>query len=69
MARPALCWGSTLRPICGLLDRIGTRLYDDAVIPVALAHGWTAYPLRTAGTVLKLHAIEHLGQAISSATA
>ncbi len=55
----------TLRPICALLDRIGTRLYDDAVIPVALAHGWTAYPLRTAGTVLKLHAIEHLGQGSS----
>lgn len=50
----------TLGPTCRLLDHIGTRLHDDAVIPVALAHRWAAYPLRTAGTVLRLHAEEHL---------
>jgi hypothetical protein len=50
----------TLGPTCRLLDRIGTRLHDDALIPVALAHRWAAYPLRTAGTVLRLHAEEHL---------
>jgi hypothetical protein len=53
---------STLRPICGLLDQIGTQLYEDAVIPVALAHGWTAYPMRTAGTVLKLHVAEQMAR-------
>jgi hypothetical protein len=50
----------TLGPTCRLLDRIGTRLHDDALIPVALAHRWAAYPLRTAGTVLRLHAEQHL---------
>ena len=50
----------TLRATCSVLDRIGTRLYQDATIPVALAHKYVAYPLATAGRVLKLHAEEHL---------
>jgi hypothetical protein len=50
----------TLRATCQILDRIGTRLYQDATIPVALAHKYVAYPLVTAGRVLKLHAEEHL---------
>ncbi len=50
----------TLGPACRLLDHIGTRLHEDAIVPVALAHRWAAYPLRTAGTVLRLHAEEHL---------
>jgi hypothetical protein len=50
----------TLRATCGVLDAIGTRLYDDATIPVTLAHKYAAYPLNTAGQVLKLHAEEHL---------
>jgi hypothetical protein len=50
----------TLRATCGVLDAIGTRLYDDATIPVTLAHKYAAYPLSTAGQVLKLHAEEHL---------
>ena len=50
----------TLRASCGVLDAIGTRLYDDATIPVTLAHKYAAYPLNTAGQVLKLHAEEHL---------
>ncbi len=48
---------------CRLLDQIGTRLYDDAVIPLALAHKWASYPLRTAGSVLKVHAKEHFAAA------
>lgn len=56
----------TLRATCDVLDRIGTRLYVNATIPVALAHQWCAYPLAAAGHVLKLHAEEHLaGQAQS----
>jgi hypothetical protein len=39
------------------------RLYQDATIPVALAHKYAAYPLPTAGQVLKLHAEEHLDRA------
>jgi len=50
----------TLRATCELLDRIGTRLYPNATIPVVLAHEYAAYPLDTAGHVLKLHAEEHL---------
>jgi hypothetical protein len=50
----------TLRATCELLDRIGTRLYANATIPVVLAHDHAAYPLETAGHVLKLHAEEHL---------
>lgn len=53
----------TLRATCSVLDRIGTKLYQDATIPVALAHQWAAYPLNTAGKVLKLHAEEHLDRA------
>lgn len=53
----------TLRATCEVLDRIGTRLYEDATIPVALAHQWCAYPLAAAGHVLKLHAEEHLEKA------
>jgi hypothetical protein len=50
----------TLRASCDVLDRIGTRLYENATIPVALAHRWCAYPLAQATEVLKLHAEEHL---------
>ncbi len=37
-----------------LLDRIGTSLYEDAVIPVALAHSFASIPLRTGSKVLTL---------------
>ncbi|MCP2325238.1 hypothetical protein HDA40_003745 [Hamadaea flava] len=37
-----------------VLDGIGTRLYDDALIPVALAHHWAAYPLANAEKVLRM---------------
>lgn len=50
----------TLRGTCRLLDAVGTRLYENGTIPVALAHQYAAYPLATAGRVLKLHAEEHL---------
>ena len=44
-----------------LLDRIGTTLYEDAVIPVALAHSFAAIPLRTGSKVLVLLSRELLG--------
>ena len=50
----------TLRGTCELLDGIGTRLYENATVPVTLAHQYAAYPLAAAGRVLKLHAEEHL---------
>lgn len=57
----------TLRATCRVLDRIGTRLYQDATIPVALAHKYVAYPLATAGRVLRLHAEEHLDRSAAAA--
>jgi hypothetical protein len=50
----------TLRATCEVLDRIGIRLYPNATIPVALAHEYAAYPLTSAGHVLKLHAEDNL---------
>ncbi len=44
----------TLRPILRLLDRIETRLYPDAVIPIALAHSAAALPLGTGSDVLQI---------------
>jgi hypothetical protein len=37
-----------------LLDQIGTLLYQDAVIPVALAHSAASIPLTTGSKILKL---------------
>jgi len=44
----------TLPRTVDLLDRLGTRLYEDALIPVALAHHWAAYPLASADRVLRV---------------
>lgn len=44
------------------LDCIGTALYQDAVIPVALAHSFAAMPLRTGSKVLRLLSQEFLGR-------
>lgn len=44
----------TLKRTLLLLDKIGTRLYDNALIPVALAHSFAAYPLTTSTQVLRL---------------
>jgi hypothetical protein len=58
----------TLRPTLQLLDRIGTRLYQDAVIPVALAHNYAAYPLGTGSDVLRILAQQNLGIDPSAST-
>jgi NurA domain len=50
-----------LPDVLGLLDRIGTSLYKDAVIPVALAHSFASIPLRTGSKVLRLLSQELLG--------
>jgi hypothetical protein len=52
----------TLGPTLALLDEIGTKLYQDALIPVALAHSYAAIPLRTGSRVLKLLSQEFLGR-------
>lgn len=43
-----------LAQICDLVDRIGTAMYDDALIPIALAHRYAAIPLAQANSVLSL---------------
>ena len=52
----------TLASTCALIESIGTRLYDDATIPLVLAHRFAAFPVETAGQVLRLHVEQHLGQ-------
>ncbi len=52
---------SLLPNTLALLDRIGTSLYEHALIPVALAHSFASIPLRTGSKVLTLLAQEGLG--------
>jgi hypothetical protein len=52
----------TLRRTLVLLDEIGTQLYDNALIPVALAHSFAAYPLTTSTQVLRLLTEQTLGR-------
>jgi hypothetical protein len=52
----------TLASTCALIEQIGTRLYDDATIPLVLAHRFAAFPVETAGEVLRLHVEQNLGQ-------
>lgn len=60
-------WNSETMPqTLALLDEIGTKLYQDALIPVALAHSYAAIPLRTGSKVLKLLSQEFLGQTTSA---
>lgn len=51
----------TLRSTLDVLDRLQTRLYPNAVIPVALAHSASALPLGTGRSVLTLLAQDGLG--------
>jgi hypothetical protein len=53
-----------LRDTLAFLDRIGTALYQDAVIPVALAHSFASIPLRTGSKVLKLLSQQFLSGAL-----
>jgi hypothetical protein len=54
-----------LRAIVEALDRLQTRLYPNAVIPVALAHSEASLPLGTGRSVLTLLAQQHLGTRIT----
>ncbi|MDO3067643.1 hypothetical protein [Mycobacteroides abscessus] len=53
----------TLRATLEALDRVQTRMYQNAVIPVALAHEAVALPLGTGSHVLTLMAKQALGLA------
>lgn len=51
----------TLRPICEVLDHVQTRLYENAVIPVALAHSAASLPLGVGQSVLRALVQQSLG--------
>ena len=51
----------TLRPVCEVLDHVQTRLYDNAVIPVALAHSAASLPLGVGQSVLRALVQQSLG--------
>ncbi|MDQ3672721.1 MAG: hypothetical protein M3364_09855 [Actinomycetota bacterium] len=59
--RSDLAYYPTMRRTLALLDEIGTQLYDNALIPVALAHSFAAYPLTTSTQVLRLLTEQTLG--------
>jgi hypothetical protein len=61
-------WASypTLRPICEVLDHVQTRLYENAVIPVALAHSAASLPLGVGQSVLRTLVQQSLGLPTSS---
>jgi hypothetical protein len=52
----------TVACTCALIDTIGTRLYEDATIPLVLARRYCAFPAETAGEVLRLQVETHLGR-------
>ncbi len=51
----------TLRTICEVLDSVRTRLYPNAIIPVALAHNAAALPLGVGHSVLRAMAQQGVG--------
>ena len=53
----------TLAAILDVFDRTGSSMYEDGIIPVALAHGKAAYPIGVGTDVLKLVARHKLGMA------
>lgn len=50
-----------LRTVCEVLDSVRTRLYPNAVIPVALAHNAAALPLGVGHSVLRAMAQQGVG--------
>lgn len=59
----------TLRPTLEVLDELQTRMHQDAVVPLVLAHHEAALPLKTGRNVLSLLAQEYLGMEPSNLTA
>ncbi len=47
--------------VLDVIDRTGSAMYQDAIIPIALAHGAAAYPIGVGTDVLKLVAKRKLG--------
>jgi hypothetical protein len=57
---------TSLPAIVDILDRTGTRLNQDAIIPIALAHEAAAYALGVGSDVLRLVAREKVGLTAST---
>jgi hypothetical protein len=59
---PSEGWGAypTLRLICEVLDSLRTRMYEHAVVPVALAHSAAALPLGVGRSVLTMMAQQNV---------
>lgn len=53
----------TLQAILDVIDRTGSSMYQDGIIPVAAAHGRAAFPIGVGTDVLRLVAREKLGLA------
>ena len=51
----------TLGPMLDVIDRTGSSMYLDGIIPVAAAHGQAAFPIGVGTDVLRLVAREKLG--------
>lgn len=51
----------TLRTVCEVLDSVRTRLYPNAIIPVALAHSAASLPLGVGQSVLRAMAQKGVG--------
>ena len=51
----------TLPAILDVIDRTGSSMYVDGIIPVAVAHGKAAFPIGVGTDVLRLVATRRLG--------
>ena len=56
----------TLPAILDVIDRTGSSMYVDGIIPVAAAHGKAAFPIGVGTDVLRLVATQRLGLAPGS---
>ena len=56
----------TLPAIIDVIDRTGSSMYVDGIIPVAAAHGKAAFPIGVGTDVLRLVATQRLGLAQGS---
>jgi hypothetical protein len=61
-SEPSENWDAypTLRLICEVLDSLRTRMYEHAVVPVALAHSAAALPLGVGRSVLTMMAQQNV---------
>lgn len=59
----------TMAAILDVIDRTGSSMYQDGIIPVAVAHGKAAFPIGVGTDVLRLVAEQKLGLGKAAGTA